>query len=80
MKIPVTGEFVSTKFNEGLAFSSVFTQFPPTGWRATFTFAGYQPIVLRYLITLHTQEYASSAEEIAVDSVALSRTLLTVTV
>ena len=25
----------------------------------TFTFAGYQPIVLRYLITSHAQEYAS---------------------
>ena len=46
----------------------------------TFTFAGYQPIVLRYLFTLHAQEYASSAEKIAVDSVALSRTLLTVIV
>jgi hypothetical protein len=46
----------------------------------TFTFAGYQPIVLRYLFTLHAQEYAALAEKIAVDSVALSRTLLTVTV
>jgi hypothetical protein len=25
---------VSTKFNEGQAFYSVFTQFPPEGWRA----------------------------------------------